>query len=78
MLTGECEVVLHFEVFLDGAFAAETPKDGAGAGAGEGGAPGDLVDGVVVAGGDEVVAGGVAGGYFVDAWVVCQEKGFRK
>jgi len=67
MLPREREIALHFKVFLDSAFAAETPENGSRAGAGESGAAGDLVDGVVVAGGDEVVAGGGAGGYFVDA-----------
>jgi len=74
VLSGECKVILHFKVLLDGAFAAETPEDGAGARAGQSRATGDFVDGVVVAGRDEVVAGGGAGGDFVDAWGLCQRK----
>ena len=71
MLSGKREVALHFKVLLYRAFAAEAPEDGSGSGTGQGGAAGDLVNGVVVAGGDEVVASGGAGGDFVDAWAVC-------
>ena len=76
VLSGECKVILHSKVFLDCTLATETPKDGAWAGAGKGGTAGDFVDGVVVAGRDEVVACGGAGGYFVDAWGLCQRKRF--